>query len=331
MMPRGGEGEPSDNLYIMGLPEGFDTDSVQQFFSAIGSVQQCKSFGYGYALVRFSSLQEAQLVKNSLSGQQPAGCVKPLVITYAQSTKKNDWRCPACGDLQFQKNAACRMCNTPRPTDGTGTVGETGEICQFFAKAGWCKHGDGCRHSHVSPAPGETGLPAYADSGDWTCTQCGDLQFKKNKSCRLCGSPPPAPGESPAFGKAKGKGAGAAGPYPLANLAKGCGKGKEMCTAEAFINELIVGGLPGGDHDHTLNLIMVAGLPVDCTDEHLYQVFATFGAVPPNGARIESDGTGQCNGTAAVNFLEATSADMAVMALNGIQLANGLKMRLVRK
>ena len=26
---------------------------------------------------------------------------------------------------------------------------ETGEVCQFFVKTGWCKWGDGCRHAHI--------------------------------------------------------------------------------------------------------------------------------------------------------------------------------------
>jgi len=29
----------------------------------------------------------------------------------------------------------------------------SGEICQFFVKAGWCKYGDACKHSHVAPSP----------------------------------------------------------------------------------------------------------------------------------------------------------------------------------
>merc|ERR1719215_721102 len=79
---------------------------------------QCKSFGHGFALVRLSSIAEATTVKNSLTGQKPIGCIKPLKITFAVSEKKDDWYCPRCGDLQFQKNKQCRMCGCPRPKAG---------------------------------------------------------------------------------------------------------------------------------------------------------------------------------------------------------------------
>lgn len=41
----------------------------------------------------------------------------------------------------------------------------TGEVCQFYARAGWCKYGDACKHSHdlpnapAAPVPGNSGEP----------------------------------------------------------------------------------------------------------------------------------------------------------------------------
>lgn len=313
------EGEPSDNLYVMGLPEAFDTDSVQQFFGAIGTVTQCKSFGNGYALVRFATVQEAMTVKLSLSGQKPIGCTKPLVITFAVSEKKNDWTCPRCGDLQFQKNTQCRMCGCPRPQGAD----EMGALA-------------------LAPVAVLPGMPKYAEGGDWTCASCGDLQFKRNTSCRLCGTPAPGAGGAaadtaslPMFGKAKGKGkaVGAVNPYPAAD-AKGKGTGKvkggPMCSIVDFISELITGGLPGGDVSPDTNCIFVSGLPPDCTNENLYQIFATFGPMPPKGGRIDKDATGACAGSAFVNFIEGASADMAVMALNGIALSDGQQLNIRR-
>merc|ERR1711957_567527 len=34
------------------------------------------------------------------------------------------------------------------------------------------------------------GMP-YANAGDWSCRSCGDLQFSRNKECRMCGAPRP--------------------------------------------------------------------------------------------------------------------------------------------
>lgn len=297
------EGEASDNLYICGLPTEFDTDSTQQFFSAIGQVLQCKSFGHGYALVRFSSIAEAVTVKNSLTGQKPIGCIKPLTITFAISAKKDDWHCPRCGDLQFQKNSQCRMCGCPRP-----------------------KAGD--------PPPGAPPGSGGADEGgDWKCPSCGDLQFKRNLTCRLCGTPSPGQssgavpasvGTLPVFGKvAKGKGK-VASPYGDKGKGKdGKDKGGPMCSMSTFIEELVAGGLPGGDFDFTVNSVYVGGLPPDTTSHNLYEIFATFGAMPPRGAKIQPNAIGECAGFGYINFMERRCADMAVLALNGIQLPDG--------
>jgi len=35
-------------------------------------------------------------------------------------------------------------------TSSSPGLGVSGEVCKFFARAGWCKYGDACRHSHVS-------------------------------------------------------------------------------------------------------------------------------------------------------------------------------------
>lgn len=34
-----------------------------------------------------------------------------------QKTMPGDWYCPRCKDLQFARNAACRMCATPKPSE----------------------------------------------------------------------------------------------------------------------------------------------------------------------------------------------------------------------
>lgn len=68
-----------------------------------------------------------------------------------------DWICANCGDHQFAKNIACRLCRTPKP---------------------------------VPPARG--GSNPSLRPGDWNCPSCGDLQFERNQACRKCGCPKPA-------------------------------------------------------------------------------------------------------------------------------------------
>jgi len=65
-----------------------------------------------------------------------------------------DWICPNCGDHQFAKNIACRLCRTPKPVTAVR----------------------GGNNQGLRP-------------GDWNCPECGDLQFERNQVCRKCGCP----------------------------------------------------------------------------------------------------------------------------------------------
>merc|ERR1719329_859999 len=117
-----------------------------------------------------------------------------------------------------------------------------------------------------------------------------------------------------AKGKGKDKGKQmAVAPYPMPGkgLDKDKGKGKESgppCKMSEFIQELIAGGLPGGDQDPTMNCIYVGGLPADTGVENVYEIFATFGGVPPKGIHVEQTASGDCVGWATVQYLEPTSA-----------------------
>jgi len=84
--------------------------------------------------------------------------------------KEGDWFCPACGDLQFQKNAMCRKCGAPNPTGG-GMMG------------------GGMMGAPMMAFGGGSSSPMM--QGDWTCPQCGDHQFARNTSCRQCGASKP--------------------------------------------------------------------------------------------------------------------------------------------
>lgn len=80
-----------------------------------------------------------------------------------QEMKPGDWFCPGCNDLQFAKNKKCRKCQTPNP-DPEGSM-EAASISDTF-----------------KPKDAQQKKP-----GDWTCEKCGDLQFARNETCRMCG------------------------------------------------------------------------------------------------------------------------------------------------
>lgn len=78
-----------------------------------------------------------------------------------------DWNCPACGDLVFSRNLQCRRCGKPRPgTEGMALPAAPQTVASFTA---------------------------YGNQvdGDWNCTRCGDLQFRRNVQCRKCGQAKP--------------------------------------------------------------------------------------------------------------------------------------------
>ncbi|CAE7867875.1 HUA1 [Symbiodinium necroappetens] len=63
---------------------------------------------------------------------------------------------------------------------------ETGEVCQFFVKTGWCKWGDGCRHAHIpgpdTPKGGRPGGPPDPSEACKFFAKAGWCQF--GDSCR---------------------------------------------------------------------------------------------------------------------------------------------------
>lgn len=85
--------------------------------------------------------------------------------TGGNTEKPGDWWCPACGDLQFAKNAQCRKCGAPNP-DPEGSLA-------------------------AASASGAFKGTSEKKPGDWYCSKCGDLQFAKNVVCRQCGAPNP--------------------------------------------------------------------------------------------------------------------------------------------
>jgi len=87
-----------------------------------------------------------------------------------------DWLCPRCGDHVFARNRACRRCATPRP-DGAGDMGGSSS----FADRGL-------------PPPPSGGSNQREMPGDWYCPKCRDLQFARNRQCRMCGCPKPEGG-----------------------------------------------------------------------------------------------------------------------------------------
>ena len=88
--------------------------------------------------------------------------------------------------------AACRFAHVLPPDTQLQPAAKSGEVCQFFSKSGWCKYGDQCKHEHLGgpPAP-----PDQLGGGGETCkffAKAGWCQF--GDSCRYQHIPGPAMG-----------------------------------------------------------------------------------------------------------------------------------------
>lgn len=123
--------------------------------------------------------------------------------------------------------------------------------------------------------------------------------------------PSPYPGKGPygyeaSWGKGGGKGGGA--PFDFPTLIKGLIKG---------------GQIPGVGTRPDEHCVYIKNLPTDTTDFNLYELFAPFGPIAPQGvkAMLKEDGT--CNSVGFVDFQDAASATAAVTSLHGTQLPDG--------
>merc|ERR1719434_531590 len=89
-----------------------------------------------------------------------------------------DWMCPRCNDHVFARNSQCRRCGSGK--DGTGELAAGSSLPMGGMGAGGMggMGGMGMRAQQQLP-------------GDWHCPQCNDLQFARNKQCRMCGAERP--------------------------------------------------------------------------------------------------------------------------------------------
>merc|ERR1711953_635259 len=87
--------------------------------------------------------------------------------------------------------------------------------------------------------------------------------------------------------------------------------------------------MPGGiKYENDEGTLFVGGLPPDTTDLELYKIFSPFGATAPRGIRaMTHEDRVTCKGFGFVNYLDASSAQMALATLNGTQMPDGTRLK----
>lgn len=90
--------EPSDNVYVRGLPPVADDAFAKELFGQFGTVIQCKVMTRSFneprhALIRFASIDEATKIISQLNGGVLEGSNDKLIIEYAaRKTGTSDWQ-----------------------------------------------------------------------------------------------------------------------------------------------------------------------------------------------------------------------------------------------
>merc|ERR1712007_358874 len=79
------------------------------------------------------------------------------------------------------------------------------------------------------------------------------------------------------------------------------------------------------------NQLYVRGLPYNTTDLELHRIFGCFGAIPLRGIKTMLGADGSCSGVAFVDFVDHLAAQKALVALNGIQMADGTMLEVMSK
>lgn len=165
-----------------------------QYAASLAAYSQYPGYaGYGayglhpsmYSLYsQYSSLYGyPQATADKLPGAADAAAdaVKPSAApdtsTSGNKFMPGDWMCPQCNDHVFARNSACRRCGATKPDNPTDP---SAAAAAFASSGGGLSRGGGSQR--------------VSQPGDWTCPQCKDLQFARNKQCRMCRCPRPESG-----------------------------------------------------------------------------------------------------------------------------------------
>lgn len=328
------EATPSDNLYVTDLPADTTEELLRNMFGP--GVSQCrvlpsKTPGQGSvaALVRFTSMKEAMLVRETLNGAIPPGQSKAVTIRFSNSQRSS----PYGGGAQ---QAGPRLPNDNLYITGLPPNIDVESVRQLFGQYGTvvqCKvlpapNENAPRHALVrftsadEAAAVKKNLAGYALEG---VNEPLVVEFAIKKEYYSGGNE---------YGKA-GKGSWDAGQADWGG--KGAGKGKSNGGMAYGGMEAVLQGfleaqcLPGHELGNDDNCLYIAGLPRDCDDVHLYRLLAPFGPIPPMGVKAMKHPDGACKGFGFVNFINPADMAAASTMLNGTQLPDGNTISVIPK
>jgi len=335
-LPAPNMGDLSDNLYIQGFPVNIDEESLKHIFSAYGNVMQCKVLptppggnAKGAALVRFASVDEATWIVDHVNGNIPHGLTESVVVRYANQPGGKGKPSASSGDDGKSRAAPysgeSKSSTAPEPNDNLYVTGlplslDNDLLRQFFAAYGSVGQ---CKVLPSRPnATGSVALVRFTSIAEATKVKTkldGTVPEGHQEPLRLkYASSQMRDKESEAAPKA---GAPGSVPPPPPGKTQGRGQFSIKILLTGFEN---AGSMPAGSgFAADERAVYVAGLPGDCEDIHLYQLFSPFGPIAPKGIRAMRNTDGSCKGFGFVNYLLPESAQAAISTFNGCELPDG--------
>jgi len=221
---QGAGGGGFDQVAVGGFDQGAGMDADVQRFIDGHAIQQ-------NAMDTFLSLMPHQqrLVMDAGSltdARDPTAVLISRCVKAKQGTlqavqyRPGDWKCTACGEINFARNDTCRKCNTSRDVAASPLDGQSADamavINNYLAQYTFEERAKETFRSlppHLMQQVMDAG--SFADArdptavlvsrinkakqgtlgqqnmlpGDWLCPSCGHHNFCKNTTCRSCGAP----------------------------------------------------------------------------------------------------------------------------------------------
>lgn len=106
----------------------------------------------------------------------------------AEQREDGDWDCPECGQQgNWGSREFCRACNAPNPNPVTPRrQARGGDRDGEYSARGYDRGGQGRERQEYAPREQREYV---AKEGDWTCAECGDVNYAFRTECRKCHAP----------------------------------------------------------------------------------------------------------------------------------------------
>eukprot|EP00928_Gymnodinium_smaydae_P017380 TRINITY_DN16643_c0_g2_i1.p1 TRINITY_DN16643_c0_g2~~TRINITY_DN16643_c0_g2_i1.p1 ORF type:complete len:352 (-),score=90.10 TRINITY_DN16643_c0_g2_i1:99-1154(-) len=333
---------PSETVFVGDVPMHLDDAGLTAVFSPYGTIKSHKllapgNHGKRAVIITFNTVDEATWIVNNLNGNIPQGLAEPITVNFKKPSLGKGAGAPAAvpgWGAPYDAGAGGPVGDVPSENVFVGELPATMDDAQLRAIFG----AYGTITSHKLLDTSQFGKRAAVISfgnvseAQWIVNNLNGnipqglaepikVNFKRPNAAAggKGGYAAPAPSWDGGKGAAWDGGKGAYG-----------GKGGSTDIKTLVDGLLASGVLPGTNaSDQEGTSVYVGGLPRDCTDKELYQVFSVFGPIAPRGLKAMpgDDGYSACRGYGFVNFLDAASANKAVATLSGTSLPDGSSLR----